>query len=389
MLATLAAFFLNATGAVADSTRLYVSLITCDPGSEVYELEGHSGIRIIENDHDVIANWGLFDFDAPNFVYRFVKGETDYSLGLIPTDRFIYSYARQGRRITEQPLALTRQEARRLIDAINENARPENRIYRYNYVKDNCATRPLKLIEMAVAPDSLILSTPFPETATPPATIRQSMTRYHAAYPWYQFGIDLALGSGIDTPASDRDMTYAPATLRQMLTGATVGQHRLLTSDPVTILPPSPSGGPLAPTPWYLSPTFTLWLLCLLSAAISIRNIRNLRISRWFDSIFYTLLGIAGLILTFLVFISTHEATSPNWLLLWINPLCLIVPISLWCRRIRKVGAMFHLLNIAGIVTFAAIWCAGIQQGNQAFIPLMLADIMRAVVFLYTYRNVK
>ena len=56
-----------------------VSLITCAPGKEIYQLEGHSALRIKRpGSYDVAVNWGVFDFNAPNFVYRFVKGETDY-----------------------------------------------------------------------------------------------------------------------------------------------------------------------------------------------------------------------------------------------------------------------------------------------------------------------
>jgi len=60
----------------ADSLR--VSFITCYPGPEIYELYGHEAIRIRSNTMDSVWNFGIFDFREPNFVYRFVKGETDY-----------------------------------------------------------------------------------------------------------------------------------------------------------------------------------------------------------------------------------------------------------------------------------------------------------------------
>ena len=62
-----------------------ISLLTAAPGAEVYQLEGHSGLRMTFDGTDVVANWGLFDFRTPNFVYRFVKGETDYCVGLMPS----------------------------------------------------------------------------------------------------------------------------------------------------------------------------------------------------------------------------------------------------------------------------------------------------------------
>ena len=131
---------------VADSTTR-VSILVTSPGTEVYELEGHAALRINGTGNDVCVNWGLFDFSAPNFVYRFVKGETDYSVGAQHTPYFIYQYQREGRSITEIPLNLSNEQVSKVVELINVNLYPESRIYRYNYVKDNCATRPLAIIE--------------------------------------------------------------------------------------------------------------------------------------------------------------------------------------------------------------------------------------------------
>ena len=63
-----------------DST-FRVSIITCYPGQQVYALYGHTAIRIQNGDRDMAYNFGMFSFNKPNFIYRFVKGETDYALG--------------------------------------------------------------------------------------------------------------------------------------------------------------------------------------------------------------------------------------------------------------------------------------------------------------------
>ena len=128
-----------------------VSLLTASPGSAIYELDGHTGLRIANDSlgYDQVINWGLFDFEAPNFIYRFVKGETDYMCGAVPAEYFINSYLRDGRTVTEQILDLPPAQTERLTAMIRENLLPGNRVYRYNYVKDNCATRPLDMIEAA------------------------------------------------------------------------------------------------------------------------------------------------------------------------------------------------------------------------------------------------
>ncbi|MDE6048285.1 MAG: DUF4105 domain-containing protein [Paramuribaculum sp.] len=112
----------------ADSTTV-VSLITCAPGRDIYELEGHTALRIRDARNDYVVNWGLFDFDAPNFVYRFVKGETDYMCGAIPTDIFLSYYMRAGREVTEQVLSLSTEEAAGVVSAVQTNLLPHNRVY--------------------------------------------------------------------------------------------------------------------------------------------------------------------------------------------------------------------------------------------------------------------
>lgn len=136
-----------------------VSLLICGEGAEIYELEGHAGLRINHPQlGDFTVNWGVFDFNSPNFVYRFVKGETDYIAAAAPTEYFLRAYHRQGRTVRELSLNLDSIQAERITALALENLKPENRVYRYNYVLDNCATRPLEMIEAAIGDTVSLLS---------------------------------------------------------------------------------------------------------------------------------------------------------------------------------------------------------------------------------------
>ena len=116
-----------------DSIRL--SLLTCAPGEEIYSLFGHTAIRY-ENPSqgiDVVFNYGLFSFNTPNFIFRFSLGETDYQLGVTDYEHFAAEYAFYGRSVWQQTLNLTDEEKTKLIQLLQENYRPENRVYRYNF----------------------------------------------------------------------------------------------------------------------------------------------------------------------------------------------------------------------------------------------------------------
>ena len=57
-----------------DSIRF--SLLTCAPGTEIYSLFGHTAIRYENYTRriDVAFNYGMFSFNTPNFIFRFVAG---------------------------------------------------------------------------------------------------------------------------------------------------------------------------------------------------------------------------------------------------------------------------------------------------------------------------
>ncbi len=362
-----------------------VSFVNVGPGDDIYQLEGHSALRLTwPNGPDVAVSYGTFDFDAPNFVYRFVKGETDYWCTDIPWDSFVGYYASRGRWVSEHPIDLDSARAVTVAAMAIENLRPENRTYRYNYVKDNCALRPLRLLQSAIG-DSIILPPPSAEFAGLD-TYRKAMRYHHADYPWYQFGIDLALGSGIDKPIDEWGQAFAPTILETQIDRATVG-GKPLTRGAVTVY----GGMPLEvePTPWWATPMAVALLVLALAIGFTVRDVRRLRVTRWFDAALYGVYGITGLVLAFLIFVSTHEATSPNWLFLWLNPLALIVPAFIWKNKCDVVVLSYQIANFALLICMAVALPLSGQSPNAAFCPLILADAVRAINYIYVYYRKK
>ncbi len=362
-----------------------VSFVNVGPGDDIYQLEGHSALRVTwPQGPDIAVSYGTFDFDAPNFVYRFVKGETDYWCTQIPWDYFVGYYVSEGRWVSEHPIALDSLQAIAVGSMAIENLRPENRTYRYNYVKDNCSLRPLRLLQAAMA-DSIVMPEPSPEYS-PLDTYRKAMRHHHAAYPWYQFGIDLALGSGIDKPIGPWEKAFAPTILETQIDHATVG-GKPLTRGAINIYPGEPSA--VAPTPWWASPMAVAMLVLILAVVFTVRDFRRGGVNKCFDALLFGVYGILGLVLTFLIFVSTHEATSPNWLYLWLNPLALIVPIFIWKKSCNVVVLSYQIANFASLICLLAALPLSGQSANIAFYPLILADALRAINYIYVYFRIK
>ena len=322
----------------------------------------------------------MFDFNSPNFIYRFLKGETEYFCGMIDTDRFLAEYRHEGRTVFEFPLNISQEVCQNVFYLLNMNLLPENRVYRYNYVKDNCSTRPMQIIEQA-------LGTPIHYKNSRPelTTYRDVMAEYHKKYPWQQFGIDLALGPGIDYKISPKEKTFAPVLLSEMLPESTytIGGKTFPLCGSVIVHGDPDADITAAPTPLIFTPLFIAWLLFGITLAFTVRDIKRKKVCRIFDTILYLHIAVQTLLLTFLIFISTHEATSPNYNYLWLNPLSLLIPVSIWIKKAKVLSISAIIINFVALISYLAIVAAGVQTINTAFYPLVFMVLLRNCSYLY------
>lgn len=344
---------------------LTVSLITCYPGEEIYELCGHSAVRIRGNGIDSVWNFGIFDFNQPNFVYRFVKGETDYKGASYPFSWFMPEYIHAGRKVVEQDLNFTPEEATAMLEVLREAVQPENATYRYNYIKDNCSTRILN--HMDSASSSAII---YPDSVRY-GSFRNEMRAYHKGYPWYQLGIDLALGSGLDGNLDARGEMFVPVEMMRNAASARFSDGRPLVK--ATRVLNEGHDATLPPTPWFLAPVFWAWLLALSLIWMVTDNILHKRLFLAVYGVWFFILGLVGCLIAFLVFISVHESTSPNVLILWLNPVQFLFVVALANRNLRilaKTMAWYNILVTGGLLLLYPFYE---QSFNAAFFPLMLA----------------
>ena len=360
---------------------LIVSILTCDPGPDVYELCGHAAIRIHSEKMDSVWNYGIFDFTSPNFIYRFCKGETDYMVYGYQFERFMPPYVRRGSRVTEQVLSLTQEEARSLRNLLQVESLPENRVYRYNYVRDNCATRPWKRVTQATDREIIL-----PDTLYFP-TFRSEMRHFHRNYPWYQFGIDLVLGSGLDYLLAKDEDTFAPPVLEAKLAQGTIGSESLVSR--TNILFPGYVEPTLPPTPWYLTPMAAGIVMLLLSLGTMFAYIFKRSLWKWWIFLYSLVAGIAGCIVAFLVFFSEHEATSPNLLIFWLNPLQLVVAMGIWFKSWRIPLLVMSVYNIVAALALTILLATplAMQVANPAVWPMLLSIIPLSATILLSKRN--
>ena len=343
------------------SSAAQVSVITVLPGTGVHTLWGHSALRIYDpaRGMDVAYNYGTFDFGDPIvFMARFAYGELDYQLsrqsfpGLMNFHR-----TREPRTVIEQRLVLSPEQKDALYRFVEDNARAENRTYRYDFLQDNCSTRVLALFTEVLGLDG-------PAAQATDETYRELLRPYAAWRTWLSLGIHTAMALPADRPPED--LSFLPLELMGMLDGMQNDATDLVAwTDTLHVASPLQRNT----VPWAL---LTLWLTFLAGAWITWRGYS--RLGTAFDRLVYSVLGLAGLLIAFFWLISLHVYTRPNLLIAWLWPTHLVAP---WLGG-SNLTRWYHRIAAACAALFVLAW-AFLPQGIPApLFPMALLVILRS-----------
>lgn len=368
------------------SDQAQVSLLTNSPwDKEIYALFGHTALRVNDplQQLDVVFNYGIFDFDSPNFMYRFVKGETDYWVAPMSFNSYMYSYKTRGVGIVQQILNLNQTEKQNIFDALVTNCLPENKIYRYNYFYDNCSTRPRDIVSNNI--DGKIIY----KTAKTDQSFRDLLDLYLKNQPWVKFGIDLVIGADADKIITDRQKDFLPQNLEQSFRTATIKTNEGLSKELVkeTIILNKSQTSDNATS--LISPTIAGFILLIIYLFISILNLKNksLTLGKIADSILFFIAGLAGCIIFFLMFFTEHPCTNPNWNIIWLNPIQLIFACLFLIKPLIKYIYYYHFINFVLLSVLFLAWFLIPQQMNLSFIPYIIALWMRSGVNIIEYKK--
>lgn len=204
-----------ATPGRVGTSGLQVYLITVGAGSAVWERFGHSALWLRDSDRgiDIAYNWGIFDFQQPHFITRFLTANTTYTMAGFDAPKLLASYVAANRSVVIQKLHLTAAQSAALLDFVEWNARPENRSYRYDYFRDNCATRIRDVLDM-------VLGGTLHRTLGPLRTswtYRSETQRLVADAPLLYSGVTVVLGERADASLSAWDDAFLPERLSAQL----------------------------------------------------------------------------------------------------------------------------------------------------------------------------
>jgi len=367
---TVLSFFFSLHTFAFSGDSLQISLLTVLPWSdEVYTIYGHTAIRVCNSsdNSDLVFNYGTFDSNKPNFIYHFVRGETDYYLDAYEYETFIYIYQRANATVVEQVLNLQPEEKEEMLRMLFINLQQENRGYRYNFLFDNCTTRPRDIIEKIVGGHIT-----YPPQQNP-ITFRMLIHEYNKSYPWMLFGIDLLIGNGADSIISFRQEMFLPKKLMNALDAAYSNdgsEQRSIVSSTRLIMQSIAKYEDSKISSF--NPMKTGIILLIHASVFGICGIIYKRKFRIFFGLIYLQATLIGLLVWFVALFSVHPCTFPNLNMYFFHPFYLIAFIGYILPKTHRVVTWFHWINCIFLPVFLIAWPFILQDLNNANIPYIL-----------------
>ena len=380
-----------------DSCTMEISLLTCAPGTDLYSLFGHTAIRVRDTRRgmDIVYNYGTFDDTDPMFYVKFMRGIMRYSLSADTYDSFMQEYVFEHRAVTAQVLDLSCTEKNNLYEALRKNTLDENRLYDYYFLNDNCTTRAGKIIESKVQ-DSLMYKNILPINSSvvlPPANgslsgpgltfrdmIHEYLDKQHAS--WSEFGIDLFLGSNLDKKVTNMEaIHFLPDYLFEGMDSAYTGKKQIVSAKRKLLEFPNAkriSEG-LTPTAFFECLLLGFIMLFLFRASPRIRKVIFI-----FDIVFFSLLGLLGILMAAMWLGRVDDVCSKNINLLWAIPTHII---AVFFIRKKYSWVKYYFLVTAILALILAIgfpWWS--QRMNSAVLPILGIIIFRGF-YLFQIRK--
>ena len=283
-------------------------------------------------------------------------------------------YRERNSSVTEQMLNLTTVEKQQLADALFVNYQPENREYRYNFVYDNCSTRPRDKI-LSVIKDKVVY-----DYVSEPQTFRNWVGTYTGENTWAKFGIDMLLGREADELSTRWSSMFLPEVLCHEFGAVKIIAHdgttRSLVNAEKIIVPRQDS---IVKTNFLQLPITVTLTVLLLGVFLIFYEKRRKKYYKIIDSVLLIVSGLAGVIIFYLMFFSVHPLVHSNFNLLWCNPLNVLVGLFLWNRKLRSVINYFQLANVLLFFGALLVFVLSVQALNVAFIPLIVLLLVRSV----------
>lgn len=358
------------------SENAKISVITIGPTQEeLYSAFGHSGIRVYDSisNIDDFFNYGVFDFNRPNFYLNFARGYLYYAVDAYAYSAYRDYYAEHHRFIHEQVLNLTASQKQKIFDYLLWNIQPQNKTYTYDYFYNNCATKIRDVVKNALKDDVKFDSTYIKTNYT----IRNLTDLYLGQQPWGDLGIDICLGLPMDKKASPYEYMFLPDYIESSFDHASnVSLSQPLVKERIITYEPRPKK---APFHWY-HPWIAFGILFAFASWLTWRDWQRKKLSKWFDVTLFSVVGLIGVLLFMLWTMTDHKAAANNFNLLWALPTHVVAALTLLKKERPQWLKKYFLATTILTALLLGAWYLLPQMLNVFLIPIVGVILLRTLI---------
>ena len=351
---------------------LKISLLTCGAGEEMYSMYGHTAVRIQNNvtGSDEVYNYGLFDFWDPNFLPKFLKGSLLYFVGKSSFSDFMSEYREAKRSVKEDILNISQDEAKAIRIYLENNLKPENRAYHYDFVYDNCATRVRDIFPPSLG-EKFKWGPVFENNQQ--FTFRNVLDEYEKHNHWVKFGINILLGSETDKVMNNEQAMFLPDLLRNAMKSATLDGKPLIVKDLTLLQGTSHPEKSMNPAIWTMA-----GLLLFTMLVFFVPSLRFMKSSLTFILLFTT--GLVGSLALFMWIGTAHRACNNNFNVLWALPINIFVAVTVFKPRFWH--AIYAKIAVGLLMLTLVLHLAGIQSFPLPELLPLLFCLLYCYLFL-------
>ena len=360
-----------------NKNRYKISILSIGEGPSLVDAFGHTAIRVkdAELKNDVVFNFGVYDFNSPNFYSNFVKGRPEYKLGIQNYNNLTQNYIRQKRYIVEHQLNLDQNSIKIIIDLLVEKL--NDPYYIYDYFRDNCTTR---------AADIVIDKTnnKFKDNKLESEAILSYRDLIHGKInenSWAALGIDLCLGAIIDKKINTRETFFLPENLMNYLDlyEGDIIKRNIIYSPESEI-----SYRENLPSPLLIN-----LILSLIIVVITIFNFKSNKWNKSLDTLIFLISGSIGILIIYLWFFSNHFAGAQNFNFLWAFPFNFALIFAIYKNKIPNWSIGYIKLLIILIILLFLHWTTGVQKYNLTLLPIFVALLIRYSFLVHRIKKTK
>jgi hypothetical protein len=331
------------------SKKAKVSVLTCGVGNESYSLFGHTAVRITDTEHfiDIVYNYGAFDFNTPNFVAKFIKGDLQYFAVAHSYSDFIKEYNYDKRSVYEQELNIPYDLKQRLFNDLNASLISGESHYTYKFIDKNCTSMVVDIINKTLDTVAIVKNT---DTNI---TYRTILYPYFDHHFYEKLGTSIFFGRKVDRMGTQ---IFLPLELHKSLKKVQFNNERLAKENKTLL-----EFDEIHPISWWNN----CYSYLLLLGAIVIVN------RKLINQLYLLTMGLLGLFFLAVGFYSSHQELGYNYNILLFNPAMLLLLYFSYVKN-KKWTYILSIFNLAILFIYLLIL---INKAHLLIVlPLVLAN---------------